>query len=171
MRAPLLSILLLVSGGAADAQPVIAADELLATWKLQAVTITTAGQSLQPYGEHPRGYLIHTRDDRAALLIVADDRGPTGLGPPSAGPVGKERTILLWSASYDADPELKPDTHGGRSLEVAYRIEASSIQQLVGTSMLIAYKIDADTLVATWTSHPVSLGGAVTNVATWVRDK
>ena len=162
---------LLTSIGAANAEPIIAADQLLATWELRTVTTTMAGKNVKPYGQHPSGYLIHTGDSRAAFLIVADAGASAGSGAPNVSAVGQQTNILLWSASYHADPQLELDGHGGRSLEVTYTIDASSNPQLVGTSMLIDYKIDGDTLIASWTSYSVGAGGATIKVATWERSK
>jgi hypothetical protein len=74
---------LVLMAGMAVSGPVCAADSdgLIGNWKLVSWEVVVGNEKQNPFGSHPRGYLILTRQGRAMALTTADNRKP---GPGDA---------------------------------------------------------------------------------------
>ena len=89
----LLAILLAISN------PVFAAgsDDLIGNWKLISWQVVVGEDAQNLFGLHPRGYLILTREGRAAAITTADNRTA---GPGDAEGAALHKSMLAYSGKY-----------------------------------------------------------------------
>jgi hypothetical protein len=84
---------------ASMAFPARAADPaaLIGNWKLVSWQVIVGEETQNPFGSHPKGYLILTREGRAIALTTADPRAP---GEGVAERAALHRSMLAYSGKY-----------------------------------------------------------------------
>jgi len=93
MRA--LFLILLASSG-----PLLAADAdgLIGTWKLVSWQVIVDNEPPQNiFGQHPKGFLILTREGRSIVVTTAENRRP---GASDAERAALHRSMLAYSGKY-----------------------------------------------------------------------
>jgi hypothetical protein len=82
--------------------PVGAADSaaLIGNWKLVSWQVIVGEETQNPFGLHPRGYLILTREGRAMALTTADDRKP---GEGIAERAALQKSMLAYTGKYHVE--------------------------------------------------------------------
>src|SRR5437764_15185320 len=95
--------LLFLSGTSLAQQHQACTGPQLGTWKLQSfkTEYLETGQTAEPYGVHPTGYLSYGRDCRMYAIIVREKRKP----PAGAVPTDAEKLelfggILAYAGTY-----------------------------------------------------------------------
>jgi Lipocalin-like domain len=85
--------------GAAVSDPARAADSyaLIGNWKLISWQVVVGEEVQDPFGLHPEGYLIITREGRAAAITTADNRKA---GPSDAEAAALQKSMLAYSGKY-----------------------------------------------------------------------
>src|SRR5260370_38614410 len=75
-------VVLTLTAGAAVSSTAQAADSgaLVGNWKLVSWQVVVGNESQSPFGSHPIGYLLLTREGRAMALTTADARKRGGEG-------------------------------------------------------------------------------------------
>ncbi len=72
-------------------------DALIGNWKLVSWQVVVGSETQSPFGEHPRGYLLLTREGRAMAITTADDRKPgEGIGERAA----LQKSMLAYTGKY-----------------------------------------------------------------------
>lgn len=72
-------------------------DALLGNWKLVSWQVIVGGVMLNPFGMHPKGYLVLTREGRAMAITTADSREP---GEALAERAALNKSMLAYSGKY-----------------------------------------------------------------------
>ena len=136
-------------------------NQLAGTYRLisDKRTVVATGETTEPYGKAPQGYITYGRDGRMMLLMVAEKRPkPRDL----ATMTDQERadlfkTMLAYSGTYDFDGKI-----------VTHHINVSSNQILTGTHQVRNVRLDGRTLVLTTNAEPAPSTGIVSvSVITW----
>ena len=85
--------------GAAFTVPARAADPaaLIGNWKLVSWQVVVGDETQNPFGSHPKGYLILTREGRSMALTTAADRRP---GDGLAERAALQKSMLAYSGKY-----------------------------------------------------------------------
>jgi hypothetical protein len=79
--------------------PARAADPaaLIGNWKLVSWQVVVGDETQNPFGSHPKGYLILTREGRSMALTTAVDRKP---GDGVAERAALQKSMLAYSGKY-----------------------------------------------------------------------
>jgi hypothetical protein len=90
---------LALMAGVAVTSPVQAADSdaLVGNWKLVSWQVVIGNEVQSPFGLHPKGYLILTREGRAMVITTADSR-PSGSA--DAVRAALHKSMLAYSGKY-----------------------------------------------------------------------
>lgn len=93
-----IALLVLVVSVAVSA-PVCAADpsELIGNWKLISWQVIAGNETQNPFGVHPKGYLIVTREGRVVAITTADSRKA---GSTDAEWAALQKSMLAYSGKY-----------------------------------------------------------------------
>jgi Lipocalin-like domain len=85
--------------GISSSNTVIAAnsDALIGNWKLASWHVVVGNETQNPFGSHPRGYLLLTREGRAMAITIAEDRTP---GEGVAERAALHKSMLAYSGRY-----------------------------------------------------------------------
>jgi hypothetical protein len=110
----------------------------LGTWKLESMTTTyvDSGETVEPYGAHPQGYLSYGSDCRMYAIIVDEHRKP----PAVAAPTDAEKSalfdgVLAYAGTYSIDGD-----------KVSHHVDVSWNQAWTGTIQVRHFKIDGKVL-------------------------
>jgi hypothetical protein len=92
-------VALALVAGAAFSFPALAIDPsaLIGNWKLVSWQVIVGDATQNPFGPHPKGYLILTREGRAMALTTADPRTP---GEGVAERAALHQSMLAYSGKY-----------------------------------------------------------------------
>jgi len=92
-------VVLTLTAGAAVSSTAQAADSgaLVGNWKLVSWQVVVGNESQSPFGSHPIGYLLLTREGRAMALTTADARKP---GESVAEWAALHKSMLAYSGKY-----------------------------------------------------------------------
>ena len=77
--------------------PAADSDGLIGNWKLISWQVVVGDDAQNLFGLHPRGYLILTREGRAAAITTADNRKA---GPGDAEGAALHKSMLAYSGKY-----------------------------------------------------------------------
>jgi hypothetical protein len=124
---------------------------IVGVWKLTSFARKEVGTDkvVQPFGEHPSGYRIHTRGGHAFYLFVHENRKAPAGSITDAERVELFKTMTGAGGSYEVE--------GNR---VVFRSEVSTAQSPAGTTLRYQFAIAGRTL--TMTTDPIKspAGGA-----------
>jgi Lipocalin-like domain len=92
-------VVLALTTGIAVSSPAWAADSgaLIGNWKLVSWQVVVGNETQNPFGLHPTGYLLLTREGRAMALTTADARKP---GEGVAEQAALHKSMLAYSGKY-----------------------------------------------------------------------
>ena len=118
----------------AISSPVRAADSdsLIGNWKLISWQVVVGDETQNPFGTHPKGYLILTREGRAVAITTADNR-KTGSG--DAERTALHKSMLAYTGKYRIE--------GGDFITT---VDVSWNEIWNGTEQKRHYKIEGDRL-------------------------
>ncbi len=127
------------------AQPAAAQDpasSIVGVWKLTSFARKEVGtdKSVQPYGERPTGYRIHTRGGHAFYMFFAESRKALGPGPTDADRAELFRTMAVAGGTYKVEGN-----------KVVFQSEVSAA---VSTGAL-TYRFEIAGKTLTMTTNPV----------------
>jgi hypothetical protein len=90
---------LALTAGIAVAGTVRAAnsDALIGNWKLVSWQVVVGNETQNPFGSHPKGFLLLTREGRSMAITTADDRAP---GEGVAERAALHKSMLAYSGKY-----------------------------------------------------------------------
>ena len=130
------------------------ADDLVGTWRLRSwKNIAEDGETTDPLGEHPVGYIFYNADGYMSVEIMAADRAPYQR-PDAFGGTPEERSEAIGTYfSYSGPFEVLPDQD-----TVIHHIEVSSYPNWVGDAEVRFATLDGDRL--TLSTKPMTLQGA-----------
>ena len=110
---------------------------LVGTWRLQSFTLAyaDAGETVEPFGAHPDGYLGYGSDGRMYAIIVHENRGR-----PSDLPSDAEKILLFsgmaaYAGSYTVDGDV-----------VSHHVDISWIETWTGTTQLRKFRVEGNLL-------------------------
>lgn len=115
-----------------------ATDTLVGTWKMVSWKreVVATGESEEPLGPNPIGYLCYQSDGRMIVLEVSDTRtSPRGAVPTA----DEKRTLFDSMLSYAGTYELDED-------KVVHHVDISWNQTWTGTEQVRYYRLDGDIL-------------------------
>jgi hypothetical protein len=72
-------------------------DALIGNWKLVSWQVVVGNETQNPFGSHPKGYLLLTREGRSMAITTADDRAP---GEGVAERAALHKSMLAYSGKY-----------------------------------------------------------------------
>jgi hypothetical protein len=134
----------------------------LGTWKLQSVTLedVATGQTTNPFGAHPSGYISYGPDCRMnAILIEEGRKAPVSLVPTDAERIELYAGLIAYAGAYS----IEGDT-------VSHYIDASWNQAWTGTTQVRRFRIDGPTLyISTLPSKSALNGRESTQVLVWTK--
>ena len=98
-RARFGAALLTLAGALVMSSPLRAGepDALIGNWKLVSWQVMVGDEAQNPFGSHPRGYLILTREGRAVAITTADSRKA---GPGDAERAALHKSMLAYTGKY-----------------------------------------------------------------------
>ena len=111
---------------------------LLGTWKLQSFTseFPDTGQTVQPFGAHPSGYLSYGADCRMYAILVGDGRRP----PARADPTDAEKIELFEGmGAYAGTYTIEGD-------KVVHHVDISWNEAWTGTAQVRQFKVEGNLL-------------------------
>ena len=110
---------------------------LLGTWKLQSYTTEYEdGQTVESFGEHPRGYLSSSADCRMYGIVVREGRRR----PANVVPSDAEKAALFASmGAYAGTYTIEGD-------KVTHHVDVSWIESWTGTAQVRQFRIGGNTL-------------------------
>jgi hypothetical protein len=73
------------------------ADALIGNWKLVSWQVVVGNETQNPFGSHPTGYLLLTREGRSMAITTADSRRP---GEDVAERAALHKSMLAYSGKY-----------------------------------------------------------------------
>jgi hypothetical protein len=121
--------------------PAIAlADEnpILGTWKLKSFAreVFATGEKINPFGEHPDGYLSYSADGRMYAIVTLENR----VKPRNEYPENEERAKLFQGMFAYAG------TYTLAAGKVIHHVDISWNELMTGTEQVRFYKLDGNTL-------------------------
>jgi hypothetical protein len=135
---------------------------LLGTWKLRSLTVDylDTGDTIEPYGAHPCGYLTYGTDGRMQAIIVHENRkAPGGPVPTDAEMIALFAGMGAYAGGYTID--------GNR---VSHHVDVSWIQSWTGTMQVREFQLEGDQLRLRSLPAPDPLDGRqVTATAVWTK--
>jgi hypothetical protein len=105
---------------------------LIGSWKLVSWQVIVGDETQNPFGLHPKGFLVLTREGRAIVLTIADSRTP-GEGPAERAALHK--SMLSYSGKYRLEGE-----------DFITTVDISWNQIWNGTEQRRHYRIEGDRL-------------------------
>jgi hypothetical protein len=72
-------------------------EALIGNWKLVSWQVVVGSETQNPFGSHPKGYLLLTREGRSMAITTADDREP---GEGAAERAALHKSMLAYSGKY-----------------------------------------------------------------------
>jgi hypothetical protein len=72
-------------------------DALIGNWKLVSWQVVVGNETQNPFGSHPKGYLLLTREGRSMAITTADTRAP---GEGIAERAALHKSMLAYSGKY-----------------------------------------------------------------------
>jgi hypothetical protein len=92
-------VVLALTAGIAVSSAARAAESgaLIGNWKLVSWQVVVGNETQNPFGSHPTGYLLLTREGRAMALTTADARKP---GEGIAERAALHKSMLAYSGKY-----------------------------------------------------------------------
>jgi hypothetical protein len=91
------AVVLIVSLAIPGLAPAADSDSLIGNWKLISWQVVVGEDAQNLFGLHPRGYLILTREGRAAAITTADNRTA---GSGDAEGAALHKSMLAYSGKY-----------------------------------------------------------------------
>jgi hypothetical protein len=128
-----IAVLALVAS-ATITSPVDAADpgELIGNWKLVSWQVIAGNETQNPFGLHPKGYLILTREGRAVAITTADNRKA---GSTDAERAALQKSMLAYSGKYHLEGD-----------DFITTVDISWNENWNGTEQRRHYRIEGDRL-------------------------
>ena len=141
-------------------EPAIAQEPhpLIGTWKLLSQQVILEGQVPEnPFGDHPKGYMILTREGRIMGLFTAENRKG---GMDDAERAALHKSMAAVSGKYRID---------GSSF--VYTVDASWNESWNGTEQKRHFRIEGDKLIIETAPAPSIVSPGKTVVATQVFER
>jgi hypothetical protein len=107
-------------------------DTLVGNWKLISWQVVVGDHAQNLFGLHPRGYLILTREGRAAAITTADIRKA---GPDDAESAALHKSMLAYSGKYRVEGD-----------DFVTTVDISWNEAWNGTEQRRHYRIEGDKL-------------------------
>jgi Lipocalin-like domain len=147
--------------GALIAGPVFAGDSnaLVGNWKLVSWQVVTGNETQDPFGSHPKGYLILTREGRAMALTTADNRNA---GTADSELAALHKSMLAYSGKYRIEGD-----------DFITTVDISWNEIWTGTEQRRHYRIENDRLYIESTPAPSIVSPGITDFRrlVWQREK
>ena len=145
MRRAFISVMafaLVLTSSPARAQETAAS--IVGVWKLTSFVRKEIGtdKAVQPFGEHPSGYRIHTRGGHAFYMFLHENRKAPAGSITDAERIELFRTMTGAGGTYEVE--------GNR---VVFRSDVSTAQSPPGTTLKYQFQIAGRTL--TMTTDPI----------------
>jgi hypothetical protein len=131
------AIVLSSATAAAQSHPACTGSQL-GTWKLRSMSTTyvDTGETVQPYGSHPTGYLSYGRDCRMYAIIALESRKvPAGTVPTDAEKAVLFNDFVAYAGTYTIDGD-----------KVSHHVDVSWNEAWTGTTQVRQFKIDGNVL-------------------------
>ena len=149
-----LAAVLLTSAVRADEPPA----QFVGVWKILSFTQQHVGNpnELKPYGEHPRGYRVHTAGGRMFYMFFAEDRLVATGAFTDAERIAWSKTMASAGGSYKIDGD-----------KVTFQPEMSAVEYL--KPIINRFAVDGKMLTLTSDPVPDASGGGLVFRSTWER--
>jgi len=108
-------------------------DALIGNWKIVSWQVVVGNETLNPFGSHPKGYLILTHEGRAMAINTADSR-KAGMGDAERAALHK--SMLAYSGKYRIEDD-----------EFITTVDVSWNEIWNGTEQRRHYRIEGDRLL------------------------
>ena len=152
------AVLILAASAPIVAQTPTTRSQLVGTWKVVSLQVTSGGSVSKPLGEHPGGYLSFT-PARLWLLFVDPARKPPAATAYTDAEAGAAmRTHVSWTGRYTAT-EQTPD-----GLKVVAHVDTASSETLNGVDRTYFMRIDGARLIVKSAPLIVPMTGALSSV-------
>lgn len=146
-----------------DARGVLAAADLVGTWRLLAWTSEGEDGVQRPMGERPEGVVVYTADGTMITTIGRADRSPIDGADMHGGPVEQRLDAMTTFIAYSGTFRVDGD-------EVVHEVTMSLYPNWVGTAQRRRVELSAEGNDLTLTSDPFPVRGRLgTHRLTWER--
>lgn len=132
--------------------------QFVGVWKIVSFTQQHVGNpnELKPYGEHPRGYRVHTAGGRMFYMFFAEDRLVATGAFTDAERIAWSKTMASAGGSYKIDGD-----------KVTFQPEMSAVEYL--KPIINRFAVDGKMLTLTSDPVPDASGGGLVFRSTWER--
>jgi hypothetical protein len=96
-KSGIMGLVLIASSALSSTVRAANPDALIGNWKLVSWQVIVGNATQTPFGPHPKGYLLLTRDGRAMALTTADSRES---GEGTAERAALHKSMLAYSGKY-----------------------------------------------------------------------
>jgi hypothetical protein len=137
------------------------ASSIVGVWKVTSFTskLADTGETRQPYGAHPGGYLTYTRGGHANLVLIGDGRkAPSAAALTDAERAELFKTLAAWSGTYKVEGS-----------KVIVRVNASWNQSWTGTELVRSAEISGKKMTNTFTTKSGLDGKDILNTVVYER--
>ena len=135
--------------------------QLIGVWKLQTFELEfqDTGERIEPFGAHPNGYGIFTREGRTMAVLTAEGRAAPRTDADRATAF---KDMIAYTGMYRVEGD-----------HWITKVDASWNESWVGTDQIRFFKVDEDTLSVTsnFRPNPNYDGRIVRGHLTWTREK
>lgn len=147
---------------------VVAGDEqLYGTWRIVSFTVTAlaTGETTDPLGKSPHGFINYGRDGRMLVLIVSDKRPK----PPDVARMTDQERVELFNKLFKTMIAYGGTyTYDGKT--VTHHVDISWNENWTGTDLVRDVKFDGSKLILSTRPAPSPIDGKLSvSVVTWER--
>ena len=136
-------------------------EHLIGVWKLQTFELEfqDTGERIEPFGAHPNGYGIFTREGRTMAVLTAEGRAAPLTDADRAAAL---KDMIAYTGIYRIEGD-----------HWITRVDTSWNESWVGTDQIRFFRLNGDTLMVTsnWRPFPNYDGRIARGHVTFVREK
>jgi hypothetical protein len=133
---------------------------IVGVWRVKSFVRKEVGtdKSVQPYGEHPTGYRMHTKGGYVSYMFVSDSRKAPEGSVTDADRIQMFNTINAATGTYKIEGD-----------KVLFHADEAISQSFKGQNLTYTFKIEGKNL--TMVTDPIKSpsGGEIVNVTTYER--
>jgi hypothetical protein len=134
------ALVLLVASAPSYARQATTKDQLIGTWKVETLKVTTGGKVSYPLGERPTGYVTMTPDRIWLLFVDSTRKAPAAAKLTDAEAIAMMKSQVAWTGKYSTACNA-PD-----GIKVTAHVDTASSQAITGNDRVYFMQVDGNKL-------------------------
>lgn len=143
-----------VSAGPSYAQQATTKDQLIGTWKVEALKATTEDKITYPLGERPTGYVTITPERMWLLFVDSTRKAPVAATLTDAEAIAMMKSQVAWTGKYTTAEQTSD------GIKVTAHVDTASSQAIVGNDRVYFMHVDGNKLAVKSPGVVVPMTGA-----------